>query len=181
MRGPEDDAYLALADKMARLAEAAIAKSDTAEMELYAGMGYALRARLLGLRYEKMPTARAGVEARKHFLRCLELDPNMADAYTGLGVYNYLADALSAMAKVLRFFMGIPGGNKRVGLHQLEMAAAKGETDSDRGALLHGEEPAQLRPRLRARCHGRRAAHVRVPGKSSVLIAGRRHCGKTRP
>ena len=124
---PEDDAYLALADKIARLAEASIAKSDTAEMELYLGTSYGLRARLLGLRYEKMPTARAGVEARKHLLRCLELDPNMADAYMGLGVYNYLADALSAMAKVLRFFMGIPGGSKRVGLHQLEMAAANGE------------------------------------------------------
>ena len=48
--GPEDDAYFALVDKVARLAEAAIAKSDTAEMELYAGTGYAMRAELLGLR-----------------------------------------------------------------------------------------------------------------------------------
>ena len=127
VRGPEDDTYLALADKVAQLAEAAIAKSDTAEMELYAGMGYALRARLLGLRYEKRSTARAGVEARRHLLLCLELDPNMADAYTGLGLYNYYVDTLSAIAKVLRFFMGIPGGNKGVGLHQLEMASAKGE------------------------------------------------------
>jgi predicted Zn-dependent protease len=31
------------------------------------------------------------------------------------------------MAKVLRFFMGIPGGDKRVGLRQLETAATKGE------------------------------------------------------
>jgi hypothetical protein len=127
VRGPEDDAYLALADKVARLAEAAISKSDTAEMELYAGLGYALRARLLGLRYEKMSAARAGVETRKHLLRCLELDPAMADAYTGLGLYNYYVDTLSAIAKVLRFFMGIPGGDKRVGLRQLETAAGKGE------------------------------------------------------
>jgi hypothetical protein len=124
---PEDDAYLALADKVVRLAEAGIAKSDTAEMEFYAGMGYASRARLVGLRYEKMPTARAGVEARKHLLRCIELDPGMADAYMGLGLYNYYVDTLSAMAKVLRFIMGIPGGDKRVGLRQLETAAAKGE------------------------------------------------------
>ena len=124
---PDDGAYLALADKVTHLAEAGIAKSDTAEMELYAGLGYASRARLVGLRYEKMATARAGVEARKHLLRCLELDPNMADANLGLGLYNYYVDTLSAMAKVLRFFMGIPGGDKRVGLRQLETAAAKGE------------------------------------------------------
>jgi tetratricopeptide (TPR) repeat protein len=122
----DDDAELALADKVSKLAEAGIAKSDTAEMELYAGLGYASRARLLGLHYEKMPVARAGVEGRKHLLRCLELDPDMADAYLGLGLYNYYVDTLSAMAKVLRFFMGIPGGDKRVGLRQLEIASTKG-------------------------------------------------------
>jgi len=123
----DDIAELALADKVTRLAEAGIAKSDTAEMELYTGLGYASRARLLGLRYEKMPVARAGVEARKHLLRCLELDPNMADAYLGLGLYNYYVDTLSALAKILRFFMGIPGGDKRDGLRQLEIASTKGE------------------------------------------------------
>ena len=123
----DDAAELELADKVTRLAEAGIAKSDTAEMELYAGLGYASRARLLGLRYEKMPVARAGVEARKHLLRCLELDPNMADANLGLGLYNYYVDTLSALAKILRFFMGIPGGDKRVGLRQLEIASTKGE------------------------------------------------------
>jgi len=123
----DDNAELALADKVTHLAEAGIVKSDTAEMELYAGLGYASRARLLGLRFEKMPVARAGVEARKHLLHCLELDPNMADAYLGLGLYNYYVDTLSAMAKILRFFMGIPGGDKREGLRQLEIASTKGE------------------------------------------------------
>jgi hypothetical protein len=123
----DDDADLALADKVTQLAMASIAKSDTAEMELYAGLGYASRARLLGLRYEKMPVARAGVEARRHLLRCLELNPNMADANLGLGLYNYYVDTLSALAKILRFFMGIPGGDKSVGLRQLETASTKGE------------------------------------------------------
>ena len=123
----DDNADLTLADKVIHLAEASIAKSDTAEMELYAGLGYASRARLLGLRFEKMPTARAGVEARRRLLRCLELDPDMADANLGLGLYNYYVDTLSTMAKVLRFFMGIPGGDKRDGLRQLETASTKGE------------------------------------------------------
>jgi hypothetical protein len=123
----QDDAELALTDKVTRLAEAGIARSDTAEMELYAGLGYASRARVLGLRYEKMPVARAGVEARRHLLRCLELDPKMADADLGLGLYNYYVDTLSTLAKILRFFMGIPGGDKRAGLQQLETASTEGE------------------------------------------------------
>ena len=123
----DDNAELALADKVSHLAESAIAQLDTAEMELYAGLGYASRARLLALRFEKMPVARAGVEARKHLLRCLQLDPSMSDAYLGLGLYNYYVDTLSAMAKILRFFMGIPGGDKREGLRQLEIASTMGE------------------------------------------------------
>jgi Tetratricopeptide repeat len=123
----DDEADLALADKVTRLAEASLEKSDTAEMELYAGLGYASRARLLALRYEKMPVAHAGVEARKHLTRCLELDPAMSDANLGLGLYNYYVDTLSALAKILGFFMGIPGGNKSVGLRQLETASTQGE------------------------------------------------------
>jgi cytochrome c-type biogenesis protein CcmH/NrfG len=67
------------------------------------------------------------VKARAHLLRAIELDPDLADANTGLGLYNYYADTLSAMAKVLRFFMGIPGGNKHEGIRQLEIAVSKGE------------------------------------------------------
>ncbi|HEX2714378.1 MAG TPA: hypothetical protein VHM88_19470 [Candidatus Acidoferrales bacterium] len=126
-RLPEDDAYLTLADKAVHLAEAELKQSNTAEMHLFAGMGWLLRARLLGLRDDRRGTARAGVKAREHLLGALKLDPDMADAYAGLGLYNYYVDTLSALARVLRFFMGIPGGNKKDGIRQLELAMNKGE------------------------------------------------------
>ncbi len=125
------DAYLALAVKATQLAESAIAKNDTAEMELYAGMGYGLQARLFGLRQQHRATARAAVAGREHLLRCLQLDPQMADADAGLGLYNYYVDTLSAIARVLRFFMGIPGGDKPVGIQQLRTAMAQGELTSE--------------------------------------------------
>lgn len=127
---PEDDRFFALADKGITLAEYEIARRESAEMHFYAGMGYALRARLHGLRDEKRATARNGVRAREHFLRVVELEPNFADAYTGLGLYNYYVDALSGIAKVLRFFMGIPGGSKKEGMQQLEKAIAGGKLTS---------------------------------------------------
>lgn len=126
-RRPEDEPYLALLDKAIRLAEAEIEKSDTARMQLYAGMGWALRARLYGLRDERSATARAGVRAREHFLRASQLDPGLADAYTGLGLYNYYVDALSPFVKFIRFFMGIPGGNKKEGIRQLQKGMNEGE------------------------------------------------------
>jgi hypothetical protein len=123
---PGDGAYLALTQKVVSLAEAQIAKGDSAEMELYDGMGWALQTRLLGLYDSHRDTAHAGVEARAHLLRCLQLDPQMTDAYAGLGLYNYYADALSSLAKVLRFFMGIPGGDRKEGIRQLHMAIDHG-------------------------------------------------------
>ena len=124
---PGDDEYLALADHGISLAQAQLQKSDSAEMHLYAGMGLALKAKLYGLREERRATAHAGVDAREQFLRATQLDPDLADAYTGLGLYNYYADALSGVAKMLRFFMGIPGGSKKEGIKQLEIGMNRGE------------------------------------------------------
>jgi tetratricopeptide (TPR) repeat protein len=121
-----DQHYLDLGAKVLSLAEAQIARGDSAEMEFYAGMGDALLARLYGLRGENRATARAGVHARERFQRAVALDPELSDAYMGLGLYNYYIDTLSAAARFLRFFMGVPGGNKQEGIRQLKRAIAEG-------------------------------------------------------
>src|SRR5262249_50359952 len=121
-----DQRYFELATKAYTLARAQIERSDSAEMQFYAGLADALAARLYGLRGENRATARVGVRARQSFLRALELDPTLADADLGLGLYNYYVDTLSSIAKVLRFFMGIPGGSKQDGVRQLENAIKHG-------------------------------------------------------
>ena len=67
-REHEDDAYLRLADKVVHLAQAQLEKSDTAEMHVYAGMGWALKSRMYGLRGENRNVAHAGVHAQQHAL-----------------------------------------------------------------------------------------------------------------
>lgn len=124
---PGDAAYLALADKVTELAEAQLRMKETAEMHLYAGMGYVLRVRMLGIRKENRATAKAAVKARTHLMRALELDPSLADAKTGVGLYNYYVDTLSGIARFLRAFMGLPGGDKHLGVQQLEDAMVHGE------------------------------------------------------
>jgi tetratricopeptide (TPR) repeat protein len=123
---PADQHYLDLAAKVSSLAEAQATRHDSADMQFYAGMGDALAARLYGLRGESRNAARAGVRAREHLLRAIALDPSLADADLGLGLYNYYADTLSAAARVLRFFMGIPSGSKQEGVQELEHAIAEG-------------------------------------------------------
>jgi tetratricopeptide (TPR) repeat protein len=123
---PEDETYFALTDKITRLAQEQLAKSDTAEMHLYAGLGLALRARMDALRGENRAVAHAGVAARAEFLRALELDPQMADATGGVGLYNDYVDSLPGIVRFLRFFMGIPGGNKKEGIQQMQTAIEHG-------------------------------------------------------
>ena len=122
-----DDAYLALADKVAELAENQLRANETAEMHLYAGMGYVLRVRMLGIRKENRATAKAAVKARAHLMRALEMDPSLADAKTGLGLYNYYVDTLTGIARMLRAIMGLPAGDKLLGVRQLEDAMVNGE------------------------------------------------------
>jgi tetratricopeptide (TPR) repeat protein len=128
---PADDHFLDVASKIIELSEHHIAASGdtaaTADMHFYAGMGDAFYARLYGLRNETKPAARYGVRARERLTRAQALDPNLADADFGLGLYNYYADTLSSVLKMLRFFMGIPGGNKQEGIRQLDRAIAEGK------------------------------------------------------
>jgi tetratricopeptide (TPR) repeat protein len=126
-----DQHYFDLAAKVSKLANVQIRRQETAEMQFYAGMGDAMAARLYALRGENRNTAHAGVRAREHFLRARTLDPELADADLGLGLYNYYVDTLSTIARVLRFFMGLPGGSKQDGIRQLQHVIADGVLTSD--------------------------------------------------
>jgi tetratricopeptide (TPR) repeat protein len=127
---PTDQHYLDLSFQALTLAQASLKHKETAEMNLYAGMAGALEARLYGLRWEARNTARAAVQARENFMRALALDPGMADADMGLGLYDYYVDTLSAPARLLRFVMGIPGGTKEEGIRLLERAIGEGQLTS---------------------------------------------------
>jgi tetratricopeptide (TPR) repeat protein len=126
-----DQRYIELSAKALSLAETQIKKNESAEMQFYAGMADASLARLYGLRAENRNAARSGVRGREHLLRAKALDPNLADADLGLGLYNYYVDTLSAIARILRFFMGIPGGSKQEGVRLLEHAMAQGVVTSN--------------------------------------------------
>jgi len=121
-----DQHYFELAAMASSLADAHSKRRENAEMQFYAGMAYAAAARLYALRGENRNAARAGVRARDHFIRAKTLDASLADANMGIGLYNYYVDTLSAMARVLRFFMGIPGGSKQEGVRLLEQAISDG-------------------------------------------------------
>jgi tetratricopeptide (TPR) repeat protein len=64
-------------------------------------------------------------EADAYSKKLLQVAPDAADAYLGLGTANYIIGSLSGLKK---FFLGIAGihGDKKLGIQQLEIAANRG-------------------------------------------------------
>jgi len=110
---------------------------DDAEAWFYNGGAYAARVQWRVLRNEKISAARDGKNIKAALERAIELDPTIEDAYFGVGMYKYYADVAPAAAKVLRFLLLLPGGDRKEGLEQMLRARS-------RGRLLQGEADYQL-------------------------------------
>ncbi len=91
------------------------------------GLAYGLRSQLEALRGHVLATARAGKRLRNLSLTALKLDPNLNDAWFGVGLYNYFVDTLPTYVKMLRFLILLPGGDRVEGLRQMRLAMDKGQ------------------------------------------------------
>lgn len=133
-----DTEFSTTVDKAIHSAESWTARSpDDAEPWFYLGGAYAARVQWRVLRNEKLAAARDGKNIKLALERAVALDPNLDDAYFGIGMYKYYADVAPAAAKFLRFFLLLPGGDRREGLDQMLRAR-------NRGRLLQGEADYQL-------------------------------------
>jgi len=125
---PYDADFRRLDELAIRKAEMRLhAHEDEARSYFYEGLAYGLRARLEALRDHALGTARAGKKLRSLSLAALKLDPNLNDAWFGVGLYNYFVDTLPTYVKMLRFLILLPGGDRLVGLRQIQQAMEKGQ------------------------------------------------------
>jgi hypothetical protein len=108
-----------------------------AEAWFYLAGAYAPRVEWRVLRGERLAAARDGKRIKDALERALQLDPTLGDAYFGIGLYHYYADVAPAAAKILRWLLLLPGGDRTTGLR--EMLRAR-----DQGELLRGEADFQL-------------------------------------
>jgi tetratricopeptide (TPR) repeat protein len=120
------------------VSEAWVARdARSAEAHFYTGAAYALRVQWRVLRDQKLSAARDGKRIKQELERAIALDTDLEDAYFGIGMYKYYADVAPTVAKVLRFLLMLPGGNKTEGLAEMLRARAHGR-------LLQGEADYQL-------------------------------------
>jgi len=120
------DALVALADQ--RLA----ADPHDGRARFLRGAGQGLHSRLYLLRWQRRPAARAAARLREDLLLVPQGDALWAEAQFGLGLYDYYADVLPRLFKLVRFLLGLPGGDRARGLQTLETAREQ--------ALLHRTE-----------------------------------------
>jgi hypothetical protein len=133
-----DAAFTAAAERAIRTAEAWTEREPAdPEAWFYLGAANAARVQWRVLRNEKVAAARDGKRIRQALEQALALEPRLDDAYFGIGLYKYYADVAPAAAKLLRFLLLMPGGDRDEGLSEMLRARA-------RGRLLQGEAEYQL-------------------------------------
>jgi tetratricopeptide (TPR) repeat protein len=108
-----------------------------ADAWFFLGASYGLRVQYRVLRAERLSAARDGKRIKDSLEKALSLDPNLRDAYFGIGLYHYYADLAPAALKVVRWLLFLPGGNRAQGLKEMIQAREGGE-------LLRGETDFQL-------------------------------------
>jgi tetratricopeptide (TPR) repeat protein len=108
-----------------------------AEAWFYVGAAYGARAQWRVLRREHLGAARDGKRIKEALERALALDSRLQEAYFGIGLYHYYADVAPASAKILRWLLLLPGGDRTEGLQQMMRAREHAE-------LLRDEADYQL-------------------------------------
>ena len=119
----------------------------TAVGAFYSGLARGVRSRLYALRSQSLKSASEAKQMRADLLEAVAKNPQLApDASLGLGAYNYYADALSPLLKLVRFLLRIPGGDRARGLEQLRTASQQGaflatEAQFELGRIYGIQEP----------------------------------------
>jgi len=137
---PGDTSRDALFDDRARGAiKSAEAWTDrdpkNAEAWFYLAGSYAPLVQWQVLRGERLSAARNGNRVREALEQALKLDPSLADAQFGIGIYRYYADVAPAPAKLLRWLLLMPGGDRVKGLRAIEATSRSGELMRDEAAF----------------------------------------------
>jgi tetratricopeptide (TPR) repeat protein len=124
-------------EAIARSEAWAAREPERAEAWFYVGGAYGARVSWRVERGQRLSAARDGKQIKESLEQALEIDPAFEDARFGIGLYKYYADVAPTAAKLLRFLLLLPGGDKVAGLADMQATESRGE-------LIAGEALYQL-------------------------------------
>lgn len=123
-----DAAFQARADAAVDAVSAWTAREPTrAEAWFYLGGAYGARAQWRVLRGQRLAAARDAKRIKDALEQALRLDPSLQDAWFGIGLYHYYADVAPTAAKILRFLLLLPGGDRVAGMQEMLRARNGGQ------------------------------------------------------
>lgn len=110
------------------------AHPDDPEALMVAGAAYGISSRLLIVRKEWVKGYFHGRKAISYLRAAVESDPEFADAYMGIGMYDYYTDIYHRGVGVLAKIM--LRGNRLRGIETLKMVAAKGRFSKNTAKIV---------------------------------------------
>ena len=133
-----DPAVLTSANTAIASSEAWVAREPKrAEAWFYLGGAYGSRVLMHDLRGQLLAAARDGKRIHDALQQSVTLDPTLQDAYFGLGLYHYYAAIAPTAARLLRWLLLLPSGDRAGGLREMQQT-------QNRGLILRGEADYQL-------------------------------------
>ncbi len=131
-----DDEYVKLTDNVAKIGKAWLKKHPKDE-NAYMCLGgiYGLRARLAVTQHRWIKAYFDGKKAVRSMRKAIKINPELYDAYLGLGMYEYYAGTLPGVVGVLSkiFFIS---GNAEKGLKYLTLCSEKGYFNKTAAKLI---------------------------------------------
>lgn len=120
----ESAPFIKAVNRCIELSKKKISAGDqTGEGHMALGGAYGLLGRFQATTGEYMSAYFTGKKAIKFLRKSIKINPEMTDAYMGLGIFDYYVATLPAVVRVLGF---LGKGDAKVGLEELETAATKG-------------------------------------------------------
>ena len=106
-------------NKSAETAARAMMKSNPSEAHYYLGATLGFRSRANAAQKKFFRALPDGASAVKHLKKALALDPALADARLGMGMYHYFAARIPAGARPFAYLLIGEGADRKLGLSEL--------------------------------------------------------------
>jgi tetratricopeptide (TPR) repeat protein len=122
-----DQGFYAMLDKVVEMCDKRLeVNANDVTALFFKGGAVGFRGRLRSNRGAWLKAANDGLVALPAIRKANKLEPANYDVLLGMGIYNYYADVVPSQYPIVKpLMLFLPGGDKKKGLEQLELAAAK--------------------------------------------------------
>lgn len=110
------------------------ANPNDGEALMWLGAAWGYRGRWKVLERSWVNAARLGLKGYRYLQKAVKADPELYDAYLGLGIYEYYADTMPSVIRLLKAL--VVKGDKNQGLRNIQMTLERGRFSKTEAKLF---------------------------------------------